>query len=103
MNAPKYIPTWNVTTILGAANLALLLIGGGMAYSTLRAEILALREADIRLEAADVQIRIDAQSSETRLRIVEQGATRMETKLEAIVAGIDRLSAQIDRLIDGQP
>jgi hypothetical protein len=71
--------------------------------SAMSSSVAALREADSRLEAADVQIRIDATSREARLRLVEQGATRMETKLEAIVEGINRLSVQIDRLIESQP
>lgn len=62
-----------------------------------------LRQADARLEAADVQIRLEANAREARLRVVEQGAGRMETKLEAIADGIERLNDQIDRLIEEQP
>lgn len=70
--------------------------------SAMSSSVAALREADARLEAADVQIRIDANAHETRLRVVEQGATRMETKMEAILESLERLSTQIDRLIEAQ-
>jgi hypothetical protein len=103
MNTPVYTPTWNITTILGAVNLALVLVGGGAAYANLRNETLTLREAYGRLEAADAQIRAEAVASEARLRTVEQGASRMETKLEAIAQGIERLNVQMDRLINTRP
>jgi TolA-binding protein len=61
-----------------------------------------LRETDARLEAADVQIRLEANAREARLRAVEQAGGRMETKLEAIVDGIERLNTQMERLIERQ-
>lgn len=103
MSAPRYVNYWNPTTILATANLVILVFGGGAAYATLRSEIAALREQEMRLEAADVQIRLDAASREARLRVVENGATRIETKLEAIAEGLTRLNTQIERLVDGQP
>lgn len=96
MNAPKYAPTWNITTILAVANLAILVFMGGGAFFSLRAETQALREAAARLEAADVQIRLDATARETRLRVVEQGAGRMEERLIAIQDGINEIKRQLE-------
>lgn len=71
--------------------------------SAMTREVENLQVADLELKAADVQIRLDATAHETRLRVVEQGASRMETKLESIAEGIERLNAQIDRLIEERP
>jgi hypothetical protein len=87
------------TTIVTVVNLALVVFGGGVAYSRLQADVAQLRESDIRMERAQEAIRAEAAEKDTRLRVVEQGAGRMETKLESISAGIDRITAQLDRLI----
>lgn len=114
MTTPKYAPTWNITTIGVAVNLVILIFMGGGSYFQLRSETHALREADLRLEAADTQIRIDANAQEARLRTVEQGASRMETQMGALEramqtgfsglqASLDRLTSQIDRLVEDRP
>ncbi len=100
MNAPRYLNTWNPTTVLAAVNLALVLFAGGGAYTALRQATLALAQADIRHETTLEQLRTDALAREARLRVLEQGAGRTDARLEAIAAGIDRLNDQIDRLLE---
>lgn len=94
---------WTAPMILAVVNLGLILVGGGIAYGNVVSAIGALTEMDARLEAADGQIRLDANAHEARLRVVEQSAGRMDEKLQNIADGIERLSAQIDRLVDQEP
>lgn len=68
--------------------------------SAMTRDVASLHAADLDLETADAQFRLDAAAREARLRFVEQGAGRLEARLEAIAAGVDRLNTQIDRLID---
>lgn len=101
MNAPRYDNYWSPTTILAAVNLAILVFGGGAAYATLRQETISLREADLRHEVTMEQMRIDAAAGEARLRVVENGAGRMETQLDNIAQAIERLTVQVERALDG--
>lgn len=68
--------------------------------SAVTRDIDTLHQANTRLEGADVQIRLEANSREARLRVVEQGAGRMEAQLDNIESGIERLNDQIERLLE---
>jgi hypothetical protein len=64
--------------------------------SAMWSSIETLRETDARLEAADVQIRIDAAAREARLRSVENGAARVDERLIAIQDGINEIKRQLE-------
>jgi hypothetical protein len=64
--------------------------------SAMTSNIAALREADARLEGADVQIRIDATSRETRLRLVETSMSRADERLIAIQEGVNEIKRQLE-------
>lgn len=64
--------------------------------SAMSSNVASLREADTRLEAADVQIRLDATSRETRLRVVENSLSRADERLIAIQEGINEIKRQLE-------
>jgi septal ring factor EnvC (AmiA/AmiB activator) len=95
MNAPTYDNRISPATILALANLALLLIGGGTAYGTLRAELDATRSIEARITNELASIRSDAAGQEARIRAVELGFASATEKLNNIEAGIARIERQL--------
>ena len=88
-----------------AVIVTLLLQSAGVIWwaASINRDVNSLHATDGRHEETMEQLRLEALGREGRLRVVEQGAGRMETKLETIAEGIDRLNAQIDRLVESQP
>jgi len=96
MNAPTYENRFNVTTLVAAANLALVLVGGGVAYQSLRGEIQAGQVADERVMSDIVNLRNDSVSHESRIRALELGAGRTDEKLTNIHAVLSRIERQLE-------
>jgi hypothetical protein len=96
MNAPTYENRFNLTTVVAAANLALLLVGGGSAYATVRAELRSSHAADLRLTSEITAVREEAAEREVRIRALELGAGRTDEKLNSIIEGLARIERQLD-------
>jgi hypothetical protein len=96
VNAPTYENRFNLTTLVAAANLALLLVGGGSAYATVRAELKAAHETDLRVMSEIATIRAEAANREARVRALELGAGRTEEKLNNIIEGLARIERQLE-------
>ncbi len=78
--------------------------------STMSATVSQLREADLRHEQTMERQRLDDIGQEGRLRLLEQGATRvdarlssMDQQLEVIAAGVNRLNDRLERLLEVRP
>jgi hypothetical protein len=63
--------------------------------SAMSSNVASLREADARLEAADVQIRLEANAHEVRIRNVENSLTRADERLIAIQEGINEIKREL--------
>jgi hypothetical protein len=63
--------------------------------SAMWSSIETLHDTDARLEAADVQIRIEANGHEARLRGVENSITRADERLIAIQEGINEIKREL--------
>ena len=89
---------WSLQTIAFVVQFVVVISGLAVAWGTMQTQVETLQQADERFERADEQIRSDAIDKDARLRLVEQGAGRMEAQLEGIADGIERLSQQLERL-----
>ena len=96
MAPPTFDNRINPTTILVVAQLALMLIGGGIAYQSLRAQIDAGRVEAARLSSDITSVRADQMSQEPRIRALELGAGRTDEKLTNILAVLARIERQLD-------
>jgi hypothetical protein len=96
MNAPVYENRFNLTTIVAAVNLALLLVGGGAIYATIKADLRVAQDAAIRQNGEISDIRVSVASNEARIRALELGAGRTEEKLNNILEGLTRIERQLE-------
>jgi hypothetical protein len=96
MSPPVFENRISLTTLVAAANLALLLVGGGAAYATIRAELRIAHEADARLTLDIAALRNEAATRELRIRSLELGAGRTEEKLTSILAALTRIERQLE-------
>jgi hypothetical protein len=89
MTPPRYDNRFNLTTVVAAANLALLLVGGGMAYQKLSGAL----ENNSR-DIAGLQV--DASARDARIHSLELGAGRTDEKLTNILSILARIERQLE-------
>lgn len=96
MSPPTTESRISLTTILAALNLALALIGGGVAYATIQSELRVALASDVRTIAEITVIRTDGVAHKGRIRSLELGAGRTEEKLTNILASLARIERQLE-------
>ena len=85
-----------VRTVLSAASLVVLIIGGGIAWGTMQSQIAEQGRTTARLETMIAAQQSGSVAREGRIVALELGAGRVDERLINILTGINEIKRQLE-------